>query len=998
MSQPFRTAAGGQVERGQTLNFTFDGRALTGCAGDTLASALLANGVHLVGRSFKYHRPRGIYSAGPEEPNALIALGPTDAHTPNLRATEIELFEGLEARSQNRWPSLAHDVGAIVNAAAPLIPAGFYYKTFMWPADRWPTYEKHIRRAAGLGAAPAAMARSAEEGAYDRRFAHCDVLVAGGGAAGLAAALTAARAGARVIVADERPAWGGMLTAAPATIDGADGAAWVTATVAELAARDNVTLLLRASVFGRYDQDLYAIAVRRPDGPVYGAAPRETLWLARTRRAVVATGAIERPLVFANNDRPGVMLAGAAQAYVNRYGVMPGRRAVVATTNDSAYAVARDLQAAGVAVAAIVDARMAPPPDAAIDGVRMIAGSAVVAARGRGRVRGAAVARLSDDGQALAGAVQAIDCDLLCVSGGWSPAVHLYSHAGGKLRYDAAATALVPRDTLATLRVVGAAAGQFALDRCLADGVAAGSMAAAECGHGATAVDVPAAASVTATPPRALWQVPLARGHTGKRFVDLQDDVTVADVALAVREGYRSVEHLKRYTTLGMGTDQGKTSNVNGLAILATALDDSIDAVGTTTFRPPTSPVTLGTFAGRETGQHFTPIRRTPLHDRHAAAGAVFTPAGLWLRPYYYPRDGEDVRAASRREAAAVRHGVGLVDVSTLGRIDIQGPDAAELLNRLYVNGWSTLAVGKVRYGLMLREDGMVFDDGTTARLADDHYVMTTTTANAGPVMAHVEYHLQVVWPELDAAVASITDQWAVIAVAGPHSRATLQQLAGDIDLANAALPFMGLARGTLAGMPAIVFRISFSGELAYEVAVPADYGPGMWDALMAAGAAFDVVPYGTEALGILRIEKGHFVIGAEADGRMTADDLGLGRMQSTKKDFIGRRSLSRPALTAPGRQQFVGLVPADGAAAIPSGAQILTEPRLTGPAPMIGHVTSTAYCAERDGAVALAVVADGRARMGERVYASSPLTDTVVAVTITDPVFVDPDGERLRG
>ena len=981
----------GGVERGRALAFTFDGRALTGLAGDTLAAALLANGVHLVGRSFKYHRPRGIYTAGPEEPNALVALGPADEHTPNLRATEIELFDGLAARSQNRWPSLARDAGAVIGAVSPLVPAGFYYKTFMWPADRWLTYEKHVRRAAGMGA----VADRAADAHYDRRFAHADVLVAGGGPAGLAAALTAARAGARVILADERAVWGGIGTTA--AIDNDDAGAWVARTVAELAALDNVTLLQRAAVFGRYDQDLYGVAVRRPDGPVYGAAPREVVWLVRARRCVVATGAIERPLVFANNDLPGIMLAGAAEAYVTRYGVKPGQRAVVCTNNDSAYAAARALTAAGVEVAAIVDAREGPP-SAAAGAARRIDGSAILAARGRGRVREVAVARLTNDGRALAGAVERIACDVLCVSGGWSPAVHLYSHAGGKLRYDADVAALLPRDTLPTLRIVGAAAGQFALDKCLADGVAAGSMAAAECGYTVASVEVPAAAPDVGVPPRTLWQVPPALGHKGKRFVDLQDDVTVADVELAVREGYRAVEHLKRYTTLGMGTDQGKTSNVNGLAILAEILGEPIDAVGTTTFRPPYTPVTLGAFAGRERGKHFTPTRRTPLHDWHERAGAVFLPAGLWLRPYYYPRDGEDVTAASRREAAAVRGSVGMVDVSTLGRIDIQGPDAADLLNRLYINGWSTLAVGKVRYGIMLREDGMVFDDGTTARLADDHYVMTTTTANAGPVMALVEHALQVTWPTLDVRVASITDQWAVIAVAGPNSRATLERLDGDIDLANDALPFMGLAQGTLAGRPATVFRISFSGELAYEVAVPADYGPAMWEAIMAAGAAFDMVPYGTEALGILRIEKGHFVVGAEADGRLTADDLGFGRMQSTKKDFIGRRAAGRPALVAAGRQQLVGLKPADGAAAMPSGAQIVETPTLTGPTPTIGHVTSTAYSPELGHAIALAVIADGRARLGERVYASSPLTGSVVPATITDHVFVDPDGARLRG
>ena len=992
MSQPFRTAAtDGTVDHRHPVDFTFDGRALTGLAGDTLASALLANGIHLVGRSFKYHRPRGIYTAGPEEPNALVALGPPDSHVPNLRATEIELFAGLEARSQNRWPSVRRDAGRVIDAASRLVPAGFYYKTFMWPADRWMTYERHIRRAAGMGVVPA----HAPDAAYDNRFVHTDVLVVGGGPTGLVAALTAGRSGAQVILADARPAFGGSLTTA--TIDDDDGQLWVARTVGELAALDNVTLLKRACVFGRYDQDLYGVVARRPDGPVNGAVPHQALWHVRARRAVIATGAIERPMIFANNDLPGVMLTGALQIYVNRFGVLPGRRAVLFTNNDSAYAAASDLRAAGIDVTAIVDARPATPANAAA-GPRIIAGSAIVAARGRGRVASAVIARLSDDGKAVEGATEVIDCDVIGVSGGWSPTVHLYCHAGGKLRYDDDLAALIPRDELPAQTVAGAAAGRFGLNECLADGVAAGRSAAIACGHSVASGEPPMARPEAYTRPRALWRVPAAQGQTGKSFVDLQDDVTVADVELAAREGYHSVEHLKRYTTLGMGTDQGKTSNVNGLAILSETLGKAIDAVGTTTFRPPYTPVTLGAFAGREVGRHFMPIRRTPLHDWHSDAGAVFLPAGLWLRPFYYPHEGEDVPAASRREATAVRRSVGLVDVSTLGRIDIQGPDAAVLLNRLYINGWSTLAMGKVRYGVMLRDDGMVFDDGTTARLGDDHYVMTTTTANAMPVMAHIEHALQVLWPALDVRVASITDQWAVIAVAGPNSRATLQNLEGNIDFSNDALPYMGLAQGTLAGLPATVFRISFSGELAYEVAVPADYGRAMWEAIMAAGEPFDIVPYGTEALAILRIEKGHFVIGSEADGRVTADDLGLGRMQSTKKDFIGRRGLRRPALSAAGRRQLVGLRPAAGtAAAIPAGAQILEEPLLTGPAKTIGHVTSTAYSPELDGYIALAMIANGRTRMDEQLFASSPLTDSVVPVTIVNHVFVDAAGERLR-
>ncbi|MFQ5955282.1 MAG: sarcosine oxidase subunit alpha family protein, partial [Kiloniellales bacterium] len=966
MTQRFRTPSGGEIDRSRVLRFTFDGQALEGHPGDTLASALLANGVRLVGRSFKYHRPRGIYTAGPEEPNALVELGEQGRHEPNRRATQIELFDGLVARSQNRWPSLKRDLGAVANALSPLVPAGFYYKTFMWPASQWRRYERQIRRAAGMGTAPTENDRPD----YDKRYAHSEVLVAGGGPAGLAAALAAARTGARVIIADERPEWGGGLAGARVELDGAPAMEWVRATVSELEAMPNVTMLPRATVFGRYDQNLFGVAVRRPDGEAMAFSPRQVLWLVRAREAIVAAGAIERPLVFAGNDRPGVMLASAARVYANRYGVRVGARAVVVTSNDTAYAAAADLREAGVEIAAVVDLR--PEASEAVArardaGLRTIAGHAVVATRGRNRLSAVSVAPLDEAGQRIAGAVEEMPCDVLCVSGGWSPTAHLYGQAGGRLIYDEAIAALRPAGARDGIRVAGAANGRTRLADCLEEGAAAGAAAAEACGCRQNArIRLPASAEAGNNPPRALWSLPPPPRRRDKCFVDLQDDVTLDDIALAVREGYESVEHMKRYTTLGMGTDQGKTSNVNGLAILAGLRGEEIGTVGTTSFRPPYTPVTMAAFAGRETGHHFTPTRRTPMHGWHERAGAVFLTAGLWLRPHYYPRPGEGLAEASRREAAHVRTKVGIVDVSTLGRIDIQGPDAVELLNRLYVNGWGTLPVGKVRYGLMLRDDGIVFDDGTTARMAENHFVMTTTTANAGPVMTHVEYCLQVLWPELDVRVASVTDQFAVMAVAGPSARAVLQRLDGDIDLGDEVLPFMGWSSGTLAGAPATVFRISFSGELSYEVAVPADYGLGMWERIVAAGADHDIIPYGTEAMATLRIEKGHFVMGAEADGRVTADDLGLGRMQSQKKDYIGRRSLARPGLAPEGRKHLVGLLSDDGKSPIPPGAQIVADPSAPAPVEMLGHVTSTTFSPALDRPIALAMVADGRERRGE--------------------------------
>jgi sarcosine oxidase subunit alpha len=832
--QPFRTPEGGLVDRQRPLEFSFDGRALTGLAGDTLASALLANGVHLCGRSFKYHRPRGVFGAGVEEPNALVQLRGADRSEPNLRATCVELFEGLSAVSQNRWPSLDFDVGAINNRMSRLMPAGFYNKTFMWPGSAWMFYERIVRMAAGLGKAP----RLADPDRYSKRYAHCDVLVVGAGPAGLAAALAASRSGARVILADEDFRLGGGLLRSAQAVDSVTPLEWIARVETEIAAAPRTKVLRRATAFGYYDGNLVAVAERVADHLSEPKAfhSRQRIWWIRARRVVIATGAIERPVVFADNDLPGVMLSSAVQTYARRYGVRCGQWTVLFTNNDDAYTVVDALVEVGGNVAAVVDSRAGGPGDGVkrrMDalGVRRLDGHAVTRAHGKTAVDAVSVMRCEANGAGISGPVTKIHCDLLCVSGGWNPSVHLFSQSQGKLRFDTDIAAFVPDVSRQAERSAGGCRGRFDLGEAFADGIAAGSDAARACGLEPVRVPVPETAAVTtdAAPREPLWAVPLPDGERAKQFVDLQNDVSADDVGLAVREGYKSVEHLKRYTTLGMGTDQGRTSNVNGLAILASTLDTDIPSVGTTTFRPPYTPVSLGALGGREIGKEFAPVRRTPMHRWHVDAGAKLVTAGPWLRAQYYARRGESMMAAINREALAVRNSVGIVDVSTLGKIEIQGRDAAEFLERVYINRWKSLKVGRCRYGIMLREDGFVFDDGTTTRVAENEYYMTTTTANAAAVMAHLEFYAQTVWPELHVHLTSVTDQWSGAAIAGPNSRELLAAACDGADVGDEALPFMGYLQASVGGAPVRIFRMTFSGERAYEVHTPADYGTYVW-------------------------------------------------------------------------------------------------------------------------------------------------------------------------
>ena len=997
MSQSYRLSNEGLLNRNKEISFKFNGKKYTGYEGDTLASALLANGVHLVGRSFKYHRPRGFFGAGVDEPNAKLQIQLNGHSEPNVNATEFELVEGIEATSQNCWPSVEFDVGAINNFLNKFFPAGFYYKTFMWPKSFWyKIYEPFIRKAAGLGVA----STEKDKERYEHKYEYCDLLVAGSGPAGLSSAYAAAKNGAKVILAEDKPRFGGSLLTDEVTIDNLSGKAWTDKIITELKEMPNVIVKNRSQVFGYYDHNMTVMFERTGDHlenkPKY--TPRQRLWYIRAKEVLLSTGSIERPIVFGNNDTPGIFLSAAAKEYIKVYGVLVGKKPLIFTNNDSAYETALEFKKQGIDPI-ILDTREEHSSElidaAKSQNIQIKFSHAVIAANGYRKVKSAQIGRLNKEKTEFENS-ETIECDCICVSGFWTPTVHLASQSGNKLKFDDRIDAFVPNKSKQNETSVGASKGTFTLKETLNDGFRSGFDLSKKITNNNNSSSIPNSNETKKNPHDKFWCSPLPKNKNFKRFVDFQNDVAVSDIEVALREGYRSIEHVKRYTTLGMATDQGRTSNLNGLQLVANVEKKIVPQVGHTTFRPPFTPITIGTIVGREVDMEYMPTRKTPMHTWHEKNNAVFVDAGAWKRPRYYKQGNENLFEASKREARNVREHVGICDVTTLGKIDIKGPDAAEFLNRVYTNAWLKLPVGKARYGVMLREDGIVMDDGTTTRISENHYHMTTTTAQAANVLSHLEYYLQVVWPELKVNVLSTTEQWAGAALAGPKSRDVLAKLFPDLDVSNEALPFMGYIEGNLFGVKAKIFRISFSGELAYEINVESDYGLFMWEKMMEIGREFKIQPYGTEALSTLRIEMGH-VAGPELDGRTIPYDVSLEGLVSKKKDFIGKRSLQKEAFNNSDRQKIVGLVPTDKKTSIPEGSHLVVDKNAKLPNPKLGHVSSSCWSVENNNPFSLAIVKDGKNMIGKKLFAVSPLKNTSIEVEVISSHYVDHEGKRVR-
>lgn len=979
----YRKADYGRVNRSKPISFSFDGKIYSAFDGDSLASALLAHGVHLVARSFKYHRPRGFLAAGSEEPNALVTFDRGKGRvTSNVRATTLELFDGLVARSQNNWPSLKFDMGAVNDLFYMFFPAGFYNKTFMWPKSFWDrVYEPAIRRMAGLGPAPT----DEDADHYASHYSHCETLIVGAGPAGIAAALTASEKPGRIILADEQNEFGGSLLSTPnLMINDIPAWQWLEDSLAILKVRSNVTLLTQTTVIGYYHDNFLGAVERITDHEkdINPEKPRERLHRIRAGKVVLATGAIERPLVFQGNDRPGVMLASAARTYLNRYGVAVGEKIALFTCHDSGYEVIFDLANAGISIAAIMDVRDQVPDKviaaAKARGLEILTGTIVSDTSGKFRVCSLHASKI-EDGKITS--TQEISCDALLMCAGWTPSVHLFSHSKGSLKWREDLGAYIPDMPNENVISVGACNGTFGLTEIMTEaGNTDYHVEASDYGSGI----IPATFPTEGDPAKV------------KAFVDFQNDVTEKDINLAVREGLKSIEHVKRYTTTGMATDQGKTSNLNALQIAATAVIKPVQEVGLTTFRPPFTPTSFGALMGGKGGDTFHVTRKTPMDGWAEDNGAVFEPVALWRRARYFPGDDEDMRAAVNRECMATRSSLGIFDASTLGKIEVVGPDAAEFMNRMYTNPWLKLRPGSCRYGLMLGEDGYIMDDGVIGRLAGDRFHVTTTTGGAPRVFRMMEDYRQTEWPDLDVWLTSTTEQWAVIALNGPNARKLLEPLVEGIDLSAENFPHMAVREGRICGVECRLFRLSFSGELGFEINVPSHYGRALWELLFEAGQQYDITPYGTETMHVLRAEKGFIIVGQDTDGTVTPMDAGMSwAIGKKKKDFVGKRSLNRPDIMAGGRKQLVGLLTDDPNMVLEEGAQIVADPNQPIPMDMIGHVTSSYWSATLKRSIALAMVKDGRALTGRDVYIPMPGQTHKARVSTT--VFYDPKGERLN-
>jgi sarcosine oxidase subunit alpha len=1000
MTKNLRVKASHFIDETSKISFKFNGKIYYGFKGDTLASALIANDVHLVGRSFKYHRPRGIMTAGSEEPNAIVQVNDNTAYTePNVRATEIEIYEGLETTSQNCWPSVSFDIGGINNILSPVLPAGFYYKTFMWPASFWEKYEYIIRHSAGLGRSP----KVADPDIYDHRYVHCDVLVIGAGIAGIMAAKTAAKNNLKTLILDEKTEIGGTTIYQNSDnfkIDNEISSDWLNNEINELKKLDNLEIKTRTSVAAYHGYN-YLLARENLTDHLSKSEKqnkiRQRLLKIRAKKVIVATGSLERPLIFDNNDRPGIMLSSAIKKYADFYGVICGKKNIFFTNNDSAYESAISLSKKGIKVQAIIDIREKTGStiikQAENLGIKIYWSHTVVDTHGYKKLKQISIMQLSSDGQSVVGPKTNIDCDCLGMAGGWTPAVHLFTQSGGKLKFRDKDQVFIPNKYPSKQISIGSCNGDFELDDIVKN-----SSDSLKKFLEIDKTDYENLLVITSKEldKKNIWLLPSDKiiGKT-KPFVDYQNDATAKDIKLALREGFRSIEHVKRYTTTGMGTDQGKLGNMHALGIISDTTGVKMSDVGTTTFRPPYTPLTFGTIVGRNVGEYFDIFRRTPMNDWHVENKANFENVGQWKRAWYYPKNNENMNEAVQRESVAARDSAGILDASTLGKIDIQGSDSSEFLNRVYTNAWSKLGIGKCRYGLMLNEDGMVYDDGVTTRLSENHYIMTTTTGGAANVMGKLEDYLQTEWPELDVYLTSVTDHYATASICGPNSKKILNKLIPDLNLSDENFPHMTFKEAQIGKIKCRVMRISFTGEHSYEINVQANFGKSLWEQCIDAGKEFNITPYGTETMHLLRAEKGFIIVGQDTDGTMTPIDLQMDWIVSKKKyDFIGKRSLYRSDTMREDRKQLVGLLTDNPKEVLEEGAPIVLEINQS-PIQMLGHVTSSYFSPNLKKSIALAVVKGGKNMMGKKLFI--PMEGRNIDVTVTDPVFLDKENKRLN-